>query len=47
MEQAGRGPSADDMPDPRKPNNLKTALIILSVALVFFLGVIAKHIWFE
>ena len=47
MEQAGYGPSADDMPDPRKPNNLKTALTIASIALVFFVGVIAKRIWFE
>ncbi len=29
------------------PNNLKTALILASVALVFFLGVFTKQIWFR
>lgn len=34
------------MNDPKKPNNLKTALITASIALVFFLGVIARRLWF-
>jgi hypothetical protein len=29
----------------KKPNNLKTGLIIGSVALVFFLSVFAQRIW--
>jgi hypothetical protein len=35
------------MPDPKKPGNLKTALILATIALVFFLGVIFKRLWFE
>ncbi|HSY26112.1 MAG TPA: cytochrome oxidase small assembly protein [Burkholderiaceae bacterium] len=31
----------------RKPNNLKTGLILASVALMFFLGVFVKRIWFS
>jgi len=30
---------------PEMSNNLKTALILLSIAAVFFLGVIAKRIF--
>jgi len=30
-----------------KQKNLKTALILASVALVFFVGVFVKHIWFN
>ena len=33
------------MSDPRKPNNLKTALLLAAVALFFFVAVIAKRIW--
>ncbi|MEC5160946.1 hypothetical protein ACFDR9_000373 [Janthinobacterium sp. CG_23.3] len=33
------------MSDQKKPNNLKTGLIIGSIALVFFLSVFVKHIW--
>jgi hypothetical protein len=33
------------MTEPRKPNNLKTALLLAAVALFFFVAVIAKHIW--
>lgn len=36
-----------DMADDNKPSNLKTALILLSVALVFFIGVFVKRIWFS
>lgn len=35
------------MPDPNKPNNLKTALILASVALVFFIGLFVKRVWFS
>lgn len=30
---------------PKKPNNLKTGLILASVALVFFLSVFVKRMW--
>lgn len=33
------------MPDPRKQNNLKTALILASVAFMFAAGVFIKQIW--
>ena len=33
------------MSQPNKPNNLKTGLILASVALVFFLSVFIKRIW--
>ncbi len=35
------------MSDQKKPGNLRTALILLSVAVVFFLGVIVKHALFN
>ncbi len=31
------------MSDQKKPGNLRTALILLSVAVVFFIGVIVKQ----
>jgi hypothetical protein len=31
------------MSNDKKPNNLKTALILFSIALVFFVGVIIKQ----
>jgi len=32
---------------PRKnPNNLKTGLVLASIALVFFLGLMVKRMWF-
>ena len=34
------------MNDQKKPNNLRTALIIASIALLFFVGVIARRAWF-
>ncbi|WP_228534866.1 cytochrome oxidase small assembly protein [Noviherbaspirillum malthae] len=34
------------MPDSKKPNNLKTALIIASIAAAFFIGFFIKRIWF-
>ena len=30
---------------PKKPNNLRLALILGSIALVFFFAVIAKRVW--
>jgi hypothetical protein len=35
------------MADNNKPSNLRTALILLSVVLVFFFGVFVKRIWFS
>jgi hypothetical protein len=34
------------MPDSRKPNNLKTAVIIATIAAAFFIGIFIKRIWF-
>lgn len=31
------------MSEKNKPNNLRTALVLLSIAAVFFAGVILKH----
>ncbi len=31
----------------KKPNNFKTGLILASIALVFFLGLVVKRIWFS
>ncbi len=36
--------NAPSQPAPR--NNRKTALALLSIALVFFAGVIANRVWF-
>ncbi|MDO8652565.1 MAG: cytochrome oxidase small assembly protein [Undibacterium sp.] len=33
------------MKNDKKPNNLKTALMLFSVALVFFIGVFVKQTW--
>ncbi|HJV87945.1 MAG TPA: cytochrome oxidase small assembly protein [Noviherbaspirillum sp.] len=33
------------MSDPRKRNNIRTALILASVALAFFVGIFIKRIW--
>jgi len=33
------------MSDQKKPNNLKTGLILGSVALAFFISVFVKRIW--
>lgn len=35
------------MSQQKKNDNLKTALILVSVVAVFFVGAIAKRIWFE
>ncbi len=34
------------MSQPKKPSNLRTALILASIAVLFFIGVIARRIWF-
>jgi hypothetical protein len=34
------------MQEQRKANNLKTGLILASIALMFFAGVFIKRIWF-
>ena len=41
------GVNGSSMPDQNKPNNLRLALILGSIALVFFVAVIAKRIWFS
>jgi hypothetical protein len=33
------------MPVPKKPNNLRTALILATIALIFFLGLFVKRLW--
>ena len=35
------------MPEPRKPNNLRTALILAAVALIFFVGIFVNRLWFR
>jgi hypothetical protein len=35
------------MQEQKKPNNLKTALILASVAFVFFIGIFVKRAWFS
>lgn len=35
------------MSQQKKPDNRKTALILASIALVFFIGVIVKRTWFS
>ncbi|MGV3654193.1 MAG: cytochrome oxidase small assembly protein [Noviherbaspirillum sp.] len=34
------------MANDKKPGNLRTALILLSIALAFFIGIFIKRIWF-
>jgi hypothetical protein len=34
------------MSDSKKPNNLRTALILATVALMFALGLVVKRLWF-
>ena len=35
------------MSEPKKPNNLVTGLILGSIAMAFFFGVIIKRVWFS
>ncbi|WP_344763155.1 cytochrome oxidase small assembly protein [Actimicrobium antarcticum] len=34
------------MANPKKQNNLRTALVLASIAVMFFIGVVVKHVWF-
>jgi hypothetical protein len=34
------------MPDHKKPDNRRTALILAALALMFFIGVVVKRTWF-
>jgi hypothetical protein len=43
---AGESPPELFMSNPKKPNNLKTALILASVALMFAFGLFVKRMWF-
>jgi hypothetical protein len=36
-----------NMSDDKKPSNLKTALILATIALAFFVGVFVKRLWFS
>ncbi|WP_228124607.1 cytochrome oxidase small assembly protein [Glaciimonas soli] len=35
------------MSDPKKPNNLRTALLLASIALAFFVGIFVNRLWFH
>jgi hypothetical protein len=35
-----------EMSDSKKPDNRKTALILLSIVLMFFIGIFVRRIWF-
>jgi len=35
------------MKNQKKPNNLRTAVMLFSVAVVFFMGVFVKQTWFR
>jgi hypothetical protein len=35
------------MKNDKKPNNLRTALMLFSIVLVFFVGIIVKQTWFR
>ncbi|MFT5532565.1 MAG: hypothetical protein ACI8WM_000012 [Burkholderiaceae bacterium] len=34
------------MATPNKQSNLRTALVLASIAAMFFAGVVVKHVWF-
>ncbi|WP_225869908.1 cytochrome oxidase small assembly protein [Glaciimonas sp. PCH181] len=34
------------MSDRKKPNNLRTALLLASIAIAFFVGIIINRVWF-
>jgi hypothetical protein len=42
---AGASPPGLYMPQQKKPSNLRTALILATIALIFFIGVIVKQWW--
>jgi hypothetical protein len=35
------------MSEQNKPSNLRTALVLASIAVMFFIGVVVKHVWFS
>jgi hypothetical protein len=46
MNEGGREPATEPlMSDQKKPNNIKTALILASIALMFFIGLFIKRLW--
>ena len=45
MTLSGRSMTDDRRPLQRKPANLRTALVLLSIAVMFFAGVIAKRVF--
>lgn len=44
MPAASAAGGTKAMSEQKKPGNLRTALILLSVAVAFFIGVIVKHV---
>ncbi len=44
MPAAEAAGGIESMSDQNKPGNRRTALILLSVAVAFFIGVIIKHV---
>jgi hypothetical protein len=44
---AGASPPPTEFMSQKKPNNLKTALILATLALAFFVGVFVKRFWFS
>lgn len=45
MERRARVRRSPPMSNEKKPNNLKTALILATIALMFFVGIFVRHIW--
>ena len=45
--RTGEHPSAHEMSDDKQPSNMKTALVLLSIAAVFFVAVFVKRTWFS
>jgi hypothetical protein len=45
MERRVRARRSPPMSDEKKPNNLKTALILATIALMFFVGIFVRRIW--
>ncbi|WP_209216581.1 cytochrome oxidase small assembly protein [Glaciimonas immobilis] len=35
------------MSERKKPNNLRTALLLASVAFVFYIGIFVNRVWFS
>lgn len=45
MEWRAQARQNPDMSDKKKPNNLRTALILATIALMFFVGIFVRRIW--